>query len=123
MPLTPAVTAALWIIFGLNLMFGCWLVAVRSGAATCSGTLCAVATLGNHALLTLVLTGLCVGALLALTPTTRFLTRAGGPEIAMTVLAALCGAAALMGVVALLLLAALCLAVAFGLFVAVVDRL
>lgn len=121
-PLSPTVTAALWVLLVLNLAFSGWLVAVRGGAAVCAGILCTVATLGGHTVLTLVLTALCVGALLALVPSTRWLTCAGGPQIAVIVLASLSGVAALAGVAALLLFAALCLVVAFGVLVAVVAR-
>ena len=122
-PLSPAVTAALWVLAVLNLVFGAWLWAVRAGTAACSGTLCAVATLSDHAGLTLVLAGLCGAAVLVLAPVTRGLTRAGGGQIAVAVVAGLCGVAALAGVVALLLFAAACVAVTFGIFVVVVDRL
>jgi|SRR4051794_24049988 hypothetical protein len=122
-PLTPAVTVSLWILCGLNLAFGGWLAAVQFGAAACSGTLCAVATLGDHPQFVLILTGLCVLANLTLIPSTRWLSRASGPQIAVVVISLLCGVTALAGVVALMLICALCLAMAFGLFVAVVDRL
>ena len=54
-PLTPASTSALWIIFALNLAYGGWLLAVRSGLAPCSGLLCTIATLGDHPVPALVL--------------------------------------------------------------------
>jgi hypothetical protein len=122
-PLSGAVTSALWTILALNIAFGSWLLAVRAGAAPCSGIACTAATLGDHPGLALVLTGVCAGALVAAAPMTRGLSRANGPQLALIVLGALTGVLALAGLVAVLAVAALCLVVAFGVFVFVIDRL
>jgi hypothetical protein len=122
-PLSAAVTGALWTILALNLAFGSWVLAVRAGAAPCSGIVCTAATLGDHPVLALVLTEVCAGALAASAPMTRGLSRANGPQLALIVVGALTGVLALAGVIAVLAVAALSLVVAFGVFVFVVDRL
>jgi hypothetical protein len=122
-PLSAAVTSALWTILALNLAFGSWVLAVRAGAAPCSGIVCTAATLGDHPVLALVLTEVCAGALAASAPMTRGLSRANGPQLALIVVGALTGVLALAGVIAVLAVAALSLVVAFGVFVFVVDRL
>jgi hypothetical protein len=122
-PLSAAVTGALWTILALNLAFGSWLLAVRAGAAPCSGIVCTAATLVDHPGLALVLTGVCAGALAAVAPMTRGLSRANGPQLALIVVGALTGVLALAGLIAVLAVAALGLVVAFGVFVFVVDRL
>lgn len=121
--LTPAVVGALWTILVLNLAFGGWLLAVRAGSAPCSGVLCWAATLGDHPVLTLVLSLVSAGALAVSVPTTRGLTRAAGPQLALIVVGALSGVIALAGLVASLAVAALCLVLAFGIFALVVERL
>lgn len=122
-PLSAAVTTGLWMLFLLDLVFGAWLLAVRVGAASCSGPLCTVATLGDHPLLTLVLAEVCAAALVVSLPITKGLSRAGGPQLAVIALGALSGTAALAGVSALLLAAGLCLVVALAVLLLIVDRL
>jgi hypothetical protein len=114
---------ALWAILALNIAFGSWLLAVRAGAAPCSGIVCTAATLGDHPGLALVLTGVCASALAAVAPITRGLSRANGPQLALIVVGALTGVLALAGLIAVLAVAALGLVVAFGVFVFVIDRL
>jgi hypothetical protein len=121
--LTAAVSRVLWTILVLNVAFGTWLLAVRGGAAPCSGIVCTAATLGGHPLLALVSTAVCAGALVASVPMTRGLSRANGPQLALVVVGALSGVVALAGVFAVFAVAALSLVVAFGVFVFVVDRL
>jgi hypothetical protein len=100
------VTVALWIVLvGAGAVAG-WLVAVRAGVATCSGRVCAIATLGHPDLL-LVLAAICVVNLLTLAPFTRGLTRAGGPELVAMTAAGTAGVGSLLGLVALAALAVL----------------
>lgn len=122
-PLSAAVIGALWTVFALNLALGGWLLAVRAGAAPCSGLLCTAATLGDHPLLTLILAEVCAGALVVSVPMTRGLSRASGHQLGLIVVGAVSGVIALAGAVAVLVGAAMCLLVAFGVFVFVVDRL
>ncbi len=122
-PLSVGVTAALWVLFVLNLALTGWLLVVGVGAAACSGFVCTVATLGGHALLTIILTGACAGALAVTAALTRGLTEASGPQLAVVVAAGLCGVVALAGVVALLVGAALGLALAVGVLFMIAERL
>jgi hypothetical protein len=122
-PLSAAVTAALWILLALDVAFGGWLLAVRAGTAPCSGFVCSVATIGDHPLLAVVLTGVCATALIVSVLRTRGLSRASGPQLGLIVVGAVTGVVALSGVAAVLIGAALCLVVAFGVFAAVVNRL
>ena len=122
-PLSDGVTAALCGMTALTLLLGGWLAAVRVGAVACSGLVCTVVTLGDHAQLTLVLALTCAGVLGVAMTVTDGLARANGPQLVLVVGAALCGVVALAGVIAVLLFTALCLAVACGLLVVVADRL
>jgi hypothetical protein len=121
--LSAAVTCVLWTLLALNIVFGGWLVAVRSGIALCSGFACTVLTLGDHLPLTLVLSGVCAVGLVGSLWMTHGFSRAAGPHLAVLVVAALSGVVALSGAVALLVGAALCLGVAFAVLLFVVDRL
>lgn len=114
-------TVAFWTVLVGAAGVGGWLVAVRAGAAPCSGPACTVATLGRPGLL-LVLAAVCVGTLLVLAPFTRGLTSAGGPELAAMTAAGLAGVGSLLGVVALAVLAALALFLTLALIVAVFER-
>lgn len=107
--LSVPVTCALWAVLVGAGAVGGWLVAVRAGAAPCSGPVCTLATLGHPALL-LILAAVCVGTLLGLVPFTRGLTRAGGCEIAAMIVGATAGVVSLLGVVAI---AVLTVAIAF----------
>src|SRR5690242_16234803 len=64
-PLSRAVTAGLWVLLVLVLALSGWLVAVRAG---CSGTVCAVATLGDHPRLALALSAVSAGTLAGTAP-------------------------------------------------------
>jgi hypothetical protein len=121
--LSPVETGALWILFALNAAFGAWLLAVQASTAACGGPVCTVITLGDHATLALVLTGVCVGATVVATPLTRGLTRAGGTRLGVIAVAGFSGVVAVAGVVAVVVAVALGLALTFGLLLFVIDRL
>lgn len=121
--LSAAVTCVLWALLALNIVLGGWLLAVRFGAALCSGLACTFLTLDDHLPLTLVLSGVCTAGLVGSLWMTRGFSRAAGPQLAVLVVAALSGVVALSGAVALLVGAALCLVLAFGVLLFVIDRL
>jgi hypothetical protein len=121
--LSRGVTRAFWIVLAVNVAVLGWLLAVRAGAATCSGLVCSVVTLGDRPLLVLLLSMSCVAALAMAAPMTRGLSSTNGPQLAVIVGAAACGVTALLGLAAVAIAAAVCLAAAFGVFVIVVDRL
>jgi hypothetical protein len=121
--LSPAVVAALWILFGLNLALGGWLLAVRAGVASAAGFIGSVVTLGDHPLLALVLAEICAGALVVSVPMTRGLVRANGPQLGLIALGVLAGAVALSGAIAVLVSGLLCVGLAFGLLAFLAERL
>jgi hypothetical protein len=121
-PLSAPVTCALWIVLIASGGVGAWLIAVLSGAAPCGVFVCAVATLGGHPGLVLVLAGSCVVTLLGAAAVTSGLTRAGAPQLAMIAVAAVAGIVSLLGVAAVLLLVALAMALALSVLAHFVDR-
>jgi hypothetical protein len=100
-----AVTCTFWLVVLLSGGVGAWLIAVLTDNAPCSGLVCTIATVGNHPRLLLVLATFCVTTLLGLALVTHGLTHAGGPELALMVVAAAAGAGSLLGVVAVVVLA------------------
>jgi hypothetical protein len=102
--LSTPVTCAFWLVAFLSGGVGAWLIAVLTDNAPCSGLVCTIATVGNHPRLLLVLSTFCVTTLLGLSMVTHGLTRAGGPELALMVVAAAAGAGSLLGVVAVVVL-------------------
>ena len=101
MQLPIAATCTFWLTALLSGGVGAWLVAVLTGNAPCSGLVCSIATVGNHPRLLLGLAAFCAVTLLGLAFVTRGLTRAGGPELALMIVAAVAGTGSLLGVVAL----------------------
>ena len=99
-----AATCAFWLAALLSGAVGGWLVAVLTGNAPCSGPVCTIATVGDHPRLLLGLAAFGAVTLLGLAFVTRGLTRAGGPELALMIVAAVSGAGSLIGVVALVVL-------------------
>ncbi|MGI8815799.1 MAG: hypothetical protein ACR2G2_11155 [Pseudonocardia sp.] len=122
-PLSVAVTGTLWTLLIVNIALGAWLFAVLSGAASCSGWPCSIATLGGHAGLLLGLSGSCLAALAGSALVTRGLTGAGAVPLAMVIFGAVCGSIALVGVVALVGLTVAAVALAATVFVVLVDHL
>ena len=106
-PLPRSMTCALWVtVAGAG---GVGSLA-RHGAhwhGACSGVVCTIATLGDRPRLLLVLAAFCVTALLGLAPFTRGLTRAGGLQLALMVVAAVSGVVSLLGVAAVVVLTVL----------------
>jgi hypothetical protein len=121
-PLSLPVTCALWVVLVATGALSGWLSTLLAGRAACQGLVCSIATLGNPGLL-LVLAGSCAATLLATATVTRGLTRAGAPELAAIIVAAVAGIASLLGVVAVLALAAMALGLAVSVLVVVADRL
>jgi hypothetical protein len=120
--LPSALTCVLWIVLVADSAVGIWLIAVRSGAAPCSGLPCSIATLGGHPDLLLTLCTVAVVSLGALAVTTGGLSRAGAAPLAMMIVSGAAGVVVLLGVVALLTVATLCLAALGMLVVAFLDR-
>jgi hypothetical protein len=120
-PLSIAVTCALWIVLIASGALSAWLIAVLTGRAPCGGLVCSIATLGNPGLL-LILAGSGAATLLGAATVTRGLTRAGAPELAAIVVAAIAGTVSLLGVVAVLVLTAMVIALAVSVLALIADR-
>jgi hypothetical protein len=120
-PLSVPVTCVLWVVLVATGALSAWLIAVLAGGAPCSGPVCSIATLGNPGLL-LVLAGSCVTTLLGAATITRCLTRAGAPELAAIIVAAVAGSVSLLGVVAVLVLATGVIALAVSALALIADR-
>jgi hypothetical protein len=116
------VTCVLWLVAAASGVVGGWATAVLTERTSCRGVVCRIALLGNRPGLVAGLAAACVVVLLVLAVITRGLTRAGGPELALMVVAAGSGVVSVLGVlavVALTLLVALLGAVAL---VLLLDR-
>lgn len=122
LPLPRAASCVLWAVLVANTALGAWLIAVRTGAAPCSGLPCSIATLGGHPDLLLALCTVVVGSLAAVASMTRGLSRAGAAPLAVMVVGGVVGVIALLGIVALLALAALCLTGLVVFLLAVINR-
>jgi hypothetical protein len=120
-PLSPPVTCALWVLLVTTGALSGWLIAVLAGGAACSGVVCSVATLGNPDLL-LILAGSCATTLLGAAAVTSCLTRAGAPELAAIIVAAIAGTVSLLGIVAVLVITAAVIALAVCLLAHIADR-
>jgi hypothetical protein len=115
-------TCAFWLTALLAGGVGGWLVAVLTDNAPCSGLVCTIATVGNHPRLLLGMAAFCVVTLLGLAVVTRGLTRAGGPELALMIVAAVSGAGSLIGVVALVVLTLVIVVAGAVALVLILDR-
>jgi hypothetical protein len=122
-PLPRPLTYALWAITAGNLLVGGWAAAVLTGALSCSGFLCTLATLGDRPLLLLILTCNCVAAMLGAATVTGGLTKAGGAQWGVLVTTAVVGACTVLGVVLALLLVAAAITLIGGVFIAVIERM
>ena len=100
-------TCAFWLTAAGAGAVGGWATAVLMHRAPCNGVVCTIATLGDRPRLLAVLAAICIVALLVLAPLTRGLTEAGGPELALMVVAAASGVVSMLGVVAVVALTVL----------------
>jgi hypothetical protein len=116
------VTCALWLIAAVSGAVGGWATAVVTYRVSCSGVVCRVSLLGDRPRLVLVLAAACVVTLLVLAAITRGLTRAGGPELALMVVAAGAGAVSVLGVVAVVVLTVLVALLSAVALVLLLDR-
>ena len=121
-PLPVPVTCAFWLTAAGAGAVGGWATAVLMHQAPCNGVVCTIATLGDRPRLLAVLAAICVVALLVLAPLTRGLTEAGGPELALMVVAAASGAGSLLGVAAVVVLTVTVALMAVVALVLLLDR-
>jgi hypothetical protein len=120
-PLPASVTAALWLVAAAGGAVGGWATAVLTRRTSC-GVVCRFALLGGRPGLVVGLAATCVGILLVLAAITRGLTRSGGPELALMVVAAGAGTVAVVGVVAVVVLTLLVALMAAAALVLVFER-
>jgi hypothetical protein len=98
------VTCVLWIVAAASGVIGGWATSVLTDEVSCRGVVCRIGLLGDRPRLVVGLAATCVVVLLLLAAVTRGLTRAGGPELALMVIAAGAGIVSLLGVVAIVVL-------------------
>ena len=124
-PLSPSLTATLWILLFTDIAVGGWLFVVLHGSMTCDSLLCAAATLGGHPVLTFVLAVVGGLGLLAVSIPTRGLTQGGLPERLVMSAAALMIFASVVGAVLvsvfLAVVATLIVSLIIGLLVAMLS--
>ena len=116
------VTCVLWLVVAASGAVGSWVTALLTHRASCSGVVCRIAVLGDRPRLVLVLAAACVVVLLVLAAITRGLTRAGGPELALMVVAAGAGVVSVLGVVAVVVLTVLVALLGAVALVLLLDR-
>ncbi len=122
----PLVTVFLWLLMPVDLAVSAWLFAVLRGSLGCDGSLCTLATLHGHPVLTM---GLAAGSLVVLLVTcagTRAFTLSTAPVLLLISVAAVVAVASVLGAVLVVVLVALLivalLAVAFGVLGALMSR-
>lgn len=106
----PVVRLASWYLLTCDAAVTAWLARVNCGSLRCTGTLCAVATLSGHPLLTLSLSAGSLLALVILAFLTRAFTIGTAPVLAALGASLLVATVAVVGAVALVLLAMLVMA-------------
>jgi hypothetical protein len=124
-PLSPSLTATLWILLVIDVAVGGWLFTVLHGSMACDGRLCGAATLGGHPVLTFVLVVVGGLSLLSVSIPTRGLTEGGLCERIVMLAAALIVFASVVGAVLvfmfLAVVATLVVTTAIGVLVAVLS--
>jgi hypothetical protein len=93
---------ALFALIPLQLFWVIWLATIVTGATSCRGPICTVATLDHHAAALLACGVFSVAGLAGLIPTTRGFSRCNGPEVIGLALATAAGSASLLGIAALM---------------------
>jgi hypothetical protein len=93
---------ALFALIPLQLFWAIWLATIVTGATSCRGPICTVATLDHHAAALLACGVFSVAGLAGLIPTTRGFSRCNGPEVIGLALATAAGGASLLGIAALM---------------------
>jgi hypothetical protein len=95
--------SALWALIPVQLLWGIWLATIVTGATSCRGPICMVASLHQHAAALLACGVFCVAGLVGLIPTTRGLSKCNSREVVGLAIASAAGGAALLGVAALVI--------------------
>jgi hypothetical protein len=93
---------ALFALIPLQLFWAIWLATIVTGATSCRGPICTVATLDHHAAALLACGVFCIAVLVALIPTTRGFSKCNGTEVIGLSSAAAAGGTALLGLAALI---------------------
>ena len=102
-PLPRQLRRALWITIPVELFWAIWLATIVTGATSCDGPICTVATLNHHAAALLACGVFSIAGLAGLVPTTRGFARCNGIEVIGLAIVSAAGGAALLGVAALVI--------------------
>jgi hypothetical protein len=93
---------ALFALIPLQTFWAIWLATIVTGATSCRGPICTVATLDHHAAALLACGVFCITVLVALIPMTRGFSKCNGREVIGLASAAAAGGTALLGLAALI---------------------
>jgi hypothetical protein len=110
-PLPRRLRRALWITIPVELFWAIWLATIVTGATSCDGPICTVATLNHHAAALLACGVFSIAGLAGLVPTTRGFAKCNGIEVIGLTIVSAAGGAALLGVAALVIGALIALAI------------
>jgi uncharacterized membrane protein YhaH (DUF805 family) len=94
---------ALWVSLPGDLFWVVWLATIVTGATSCRGPICTVATLDHHAAALLACGVFSVAGLVGLIPTTRGFSKCNGIEVIGLAIASGAGGASLLGIAALII--------------------
>jgi hypothetical protein len=96
---------ALLALILVELFWAIWLATIVTGATSCRGPICRVATLHHHAAALLACGVFCVAGLAGLIPTTRGFSKCNGREVVGLAMASAAGSSSLLGIAALIIAA------------------
>ncbi len=108
-------TAVLWVLISLQLVWDAVLVTLVRGDMPCRGPICTIGTLNHHAAALLACGVFCVIGLVGLIPTTHGLSKGNGIEVSGLTLASAAGGVSLLGIATLVIAAVIILAL-FAIF-------
>jgi hypothetical protein len=112
-PLPRRLRWTLWSMIPLELFWAIWLATIitgATGATSCDGPICTIATLNHHAAALLACGVFSIAGLTGLIPTTRGFAKCNGIEVIGVAIVSAAGGAALLGVAALVIGALIVLA-------------
>jgi len=95
--------SALLILILLELFWVIWLATIVTGATSCRGPICAVATLDHHAAALLACGAFCIAALATLFPATLGFSKCNRAEVMALLIAASAGGLSLLGLAAVII--------------------
>jgi hypothetical protein len=94
---------ALWALIPIELFWVIWLATIATGATSCRGPICTIATLDHHVAVLLACGVSCIAVLVGLIPFTRGFSKCNGRELTGLSVASAAGGVALLGIAALVI--------------------